>query len=398
MRQEYDTYKDSGVEWIGKVPSHWKIRKGKYCTKIIAGYPFDSNKFTDEEGFIGLIRIRDINSSITEVNYKGAYPSESIITKGDILVGMDGDFNIAEWSGADALLNQRVCKVGNTKELNSKFAYYFLPQTLKSINDVTYATTVKHLSTYDITNAIFVFPTLDEQETIAGWLDKKCGEIDKVIEGEKRRIGLLEELKQSVITEAVTHGLNPDAPLRPSGVDWIGNIPAHWERSKMKNCIAITNGSDPKTEGNIPVYGSGASSFKTCGEYKEGPTVLIGRKGATLHIPSWIEGKYWNVDTAFDTRVKDNFNLRYFYYIAVIFDYKKYISQTTLPSMTQFDYGNAYIPLPPLSEQQAIVAYLDEKCGAIDGDIAKTRRKIELLQEYKQSLITEVVTGKRKVV
>ena len=88
--------------------------------------------------------------------------------------------------------------------------------------------------------------------------------------------------------------------MKDSGVRWIGKIPTKWTIAKAKNCVEIQNGSDPKTEGSIPVYGSGSMSFKTCGEYKEGPSVLIGRKGATLHIPHYISSKFWNVDTAFN--------------------------------------------------------------------------------------------------
>ncbi len=179
---------------------------------------------------------------------------------------------------------------------------------------------------------------------------------------------------------------------KPSDIDWIGDIPSHWKLPRVKQFVKINNGSDPKTEGNIPVYGSGSYSFKTCGEFKLGPTVLLGRKGATLHIPHWIEGKYWNVDTAFDTNMIGDLNLRLFFYFSMLFNYEKYKSETTLPSMTQTDYGNMYIPLPPLAEQEAIAAWLDKKCGEIDAAIAKVDREIELIDELKRSEISRVVT------
>lgn len=166
---------------------------------------------------------------------------------------------------------------------------------------------------------------------------------------------------------------------------------------KAKYCVIISNGSDPHYEGNIPVYGSGAESFKTCGEYKEGPAVLIGRKGATLHIPHYIKGRYWNVDTAFDVKALNNFLLRYYYYLAISFDYKYYISQTTLPSMTQGNYYNMRIPCPGLDEQQKIVAYLDTKCTEIDDIIAEKNKQLDILTDYKKSLIYEYVTGKKEV-
>ncbi len=98
---------------------------------------------------------------------------------------------------------------------------------------------------------------------------------------------------------------------KPSGIDWLGEIPSHWKVSKLKHYISISNGSDPSLDGNIPVYGTGELPFKTCGEFKEGPTVLLGRKGS-IDTPHWVDGKYWNVDTAFDTKVIGNYNMRYF--------------------------------------------------------------------------------------
>lgn len=391
-------YKDSGIEWIGQIPKEWKMTRGKFLFSVLNGYAFDSSLFTNDTNMMPLIRIRDINSSETEAYYMGEYPSDYIVHKDDVLVGMDGDFNVAKWKGNDALLNQRVCKLKEFSETYiSQYAYYILPMLLKNKNDVTYATTVKHLSSNDILNFDFIVPSLSEQQKIADYLDKVCGEVDEMVALQETMVEELKAYKQSAITEAVTKGLNPNAPMRNSGIDWIGAIPEHWILSKAKFFVDITNGCDPKTEGNIPVYGSGASSFKTCGEYKEGPTVLIGRKGATLHIPHYIEGKYWNVDTAFDVKVKNGFDLRYYYYTAICFDYKYYISQTTLPGMAQSSYNNMIIPVPSIEEQCSIASYLDTKCSEIDSLIALKLAKIEELKEYKKSVIYEYVTGKKEV-
>lgn len=181
--------------------------------------------------------------------------------------------------------------------------------------------------------------------------------------------------------------------MKDSGVAWIGEIPKDWNTIKVKYATSITNGADPQSEGEIPVYGSGAYSFKTCGEYKEGPTVLLGRKGATLHIPHYIEGKYWNVDTAFDVKTDiSKLNLRFFYYLAICFDYKCYISQTTLPGMTQTNYENIVIPCPILQEQINIYQFIDEKCAEIDAVMEKTRTSIKEYKKLKQAIITQAVT------
>lgn len=179
--------------------------------------------------------------------------------------------------------------------------------------------------------------------------------------------------------------------MKDSNVKWAGHIPSSWNMIPVKYFVSIDNGSDPKTEGDVPVYGSGSRSFRTCGEYKDGPTVLLGRKG-TVNIPQYIEGRYWNVDTAYDVKPKNICNLRYFYYCSICFDYESYSTQTALPSMTATNYGSFKVPFISLHQQAQIVAQLDLKTTQIDALIANQQAQIEKLKAYKQSLITEVVT------
>ena len=198
--------KQSGVEWIGDVPKHWKVLRGKYALSILSGFPFDSQKFEFEDNgvYMPLIRIRDINGSSTEVYYSGSYPIESVVKTGEVLIGMDGDFNISKWKGTNALLNQRVCKLREDSSMNTHYAFYMLSSPLKAINSVTYATTVKHLSVYDIYNAFIPVPPISEQAAIASYLDHKCATIDTSISNAQHQIELLQEYKQSLITEVVT--------------------------------------------------------------------------------------------------------------------------------------------------------------------------------------------------
>lgn len=178
--------------------------------------------------------------------------------------------------------------------------------------------------------------------------------------------------------------------MKDSGIEWIGETP--FNVTQAKRYVNICHGSDPITEGAVPVYGSGSEIVKTCGEYKIGPCVLLGRKG-TLDKPQYIEGKYWNVDTAFDARSKNNgVNIKYYYYQMLCFPFSKYSTNTALPSMTQEVYKTAGIVVPSLLEQQQIVQFLDEKCSAIDTAIEKTKGSIEKLEEYKKAVITKAVT------
>jgi type I restriction enzyme S subunit len=166
-----------------------------------------------------------------------------------------------------------------------------------------------------------------------------------------------------------------------------------WPLVKAKQVVSINHGSDPKLDGAIPVYGSGSECVKTCGEYKVGPAVLLGRKG-TLNAPRYVTGKYWNVDTAFDVKVRDEstFSLRFFYYLACCFDYGRYSTQTALPSMTQAAYANMQIPFPAIEIQRKIAVYLDSACSAIDSLIASKQSLLEKLEEYRKAVITKAVT------
>ena len=178
---------------------------------------------------------------------------------------------------------------------------------------------------------------------------------------------------------------------KSSSIDWLDEIPSHWKTAKLKYVISISNGSDPVLSGDVPVYGTGENPFKTCGEFKNGPTVLLVRKG-TIDSPHWIEGRYWNVDTAFDTKAHKGYLLRFFWHITNILDLNPYKSTTAVPSMTQTAYENIKLPFPPLVEQVAIAAYLDDVIGKIYELIAEKQKQVEYLRSYRTSLISETVT------
>lgn len=168
--------------------------------------------------------------------------------------------------------------------------------------------------------------------------------------------------------------------MKDSGVEWLGEVPAGWSVVPVKRVAVLRHGSDPQKDGDVPVYGSGQFAFKTCGEFKEGPTVLLGRKG-TLNCPQYIVGRYWNVDTAFDTVIRSNeMLLKYFYYSISSVDVGDLSTNTAKPSMTQGAWYSVKLPKPPLDEQRRIAGYLDEKCAEIDRAVSAAERSIE---EYK---------------
>ena len=241
--KHYPVYKDSGVEWLGKVPEHWEITKIKEYSEIINGYPFDSTKFNNNDGF-PLVRIRDILNNKTETFYKGEIVVSALIDNGSMLIGMDGDFQICKWQGGKALLNQRICWIKGKKNIVESYLLYLLPIPIKIINDLTYYTTVKHLSSNDIQRISFPLPPLEEQCAIARFLDDRTRKIDTLIEKKQKMIEMLEEERVAVINQAVTKGLNPDAPMKDSGIEWLGMVPEKWDVTRLKFiCYIIKDGT-----------------------------------------------------------------------------------------------------------------------------------------------------------
>ena len=407
--------KNSGVEWIGEIPEDWEVKRGKELFFEI------NDRCKNSENYPLL--------SVSE--YYGVAPKSEKIDEGDFIthaetldgykICQEGDIvqNIMlAWKRAtgmsnyEGLISPSYCIYRPFKDVDSKY-YHYLFRT-----DV-YADLFKQFSTGIIDSRLrlypakflslkYAYPPKSTQQRIASYLDKKCSKIEETIQNQQQVIEKLKAYKQSLITEAVTGKVKIEngkacgeyESYKDSGVEWIGKIPNGWEVKKAKYFIKISNGSDPKTEeGDTPVYGSGAESFKTCVEFKEGPTVLIGRKGATLHIPHYIEGNYWNVDTAFDVKTysEEILLLKFYYYCATAFDYRFYLTSTTLPSMTQTNYGNMYLPVPNTLVQKEIVEFLDNKYNAIDTAIEHKQNLIEKLTEYKTSLIYACVTGKKEI-
>lgn len=395
--------KHSGVEWIGEIPEGWSLCKLRNLVVEVRekNSPIKTTRVLSLTNKLGVIPYEDKGNQGNKAKeeydeYHIAYERTIVANSMNILIGSVG---LSQYYGC---VSPVYYVYRNLEEADIEYVNYIFQNEGFQKELRKYANGIMEIrlrvSSFDILRRTVPNPPFAVQKLISDTLNAKCAEIDKVVEKTRATIEEYKKLKQAIITEAVTKGVRGPRPMKPSGVEWIGDIPEEWELQKAKYNIIVSHGCDPKTEGNVPVYGSGASSFRTCGEFKKGPTVLVGRKGATLHIPHFITGRYWNVDTAFDVKTDaSKFSLRYYYYLATSFDYKYYISQTTLPGMTQSNYLQMKLPVPPVVEQQEIVAYLDTKCAEIDRIIGKKEQLIEELGSYKKSLIYEYVTGKKQV-
>ena len=407
--------KDSGIEWIGEIPEDWDVHRLAGLGEFSGSG--NDKKINPDEPTVKMINYVDVyNNKTYELNADIDYMtvscpenkySELLVQKGDLIFTPSSetidDIGISALVVDDlknTVYSYHVLRYRANEKIDFSFKKYLCNNhyARNYFSSKAVGTVRKTLNRDDFKNLKIALPPIEAQAKIAIYLDKKCAEIDAIIAAKEKTNELLKERRQSIIYEAVTKGLDPTVPMKDSGVEWIGEIPEHWSVIRAKYFATINNGTDPKTEGDIPVYGSGSESFKTCGEYKEGPCVLLGRKGATLHIPHFIEGKYWNVDTAFDVKTDESICLlKYYYYASICFDYQLYISTTTLPGMTQSNYGNMFLPIPDTDEQESIVLGLEALLLDVDMLIETNNSTIEKLKDYRQSVIYEAVTGKVEI-
>lgn len=270
MRQQYNSYKPSGIDWIGDIPSHWTVCRIKDCFILKTGTTpkgFDK-PINDNE--INWFTPSDINSSGTILHEAERKLSENLINKEGIslfpqksliFVGIGataGKLGYAEVAGYS---NQQITGL-IPKSCCSKYYFYYLCHDSQRVRDNASFTTLPIINNSYLSQVYWVMPPLAEQEAIAAWLDEKCGEIDAAIAKVDREIELIDELKQSEISRVVTRGLNPDAPLRPSGIDWIGNIPSHWTKCRFKNFMYLkTNPSCSQVKVGLENLESGSGKF-----------------------------------------------------------------------------------------------------------------------------------------
>lgn len=450
MKQQYDSYKPSGIDWIGDIPSHWETCTFRYQINVLTDFTANGSfadlaanvNYLDYPSYSRLIRLTDLRQNLN--NNDGVWVDESAhnyLSKSELFGGELLMANVGAYAGyvckmpalkVKATLGPNMFLIKLTSNLSPDYYRFLLLHGFDALQIIALSSAQPKLNKENIRSYPIIVPPLAEQEAIAAWLDEKCGEIDAAIAKVDREIELIDELKQSEISRIVTRGLNPDAPLRPSGIDWIGDIPTHWTKSRIKNHISRSAagvwGDDEKGNKNDIIcfriadfnYGERCLSFDKItirnidpkqleGRYLSKGDLLIEKSGGGETTPVGrvvycnFDGKATYTNFIHSITLSDNVDSRFFlYYFNMLYSNKinlLYFNQTTgLQNLQIGEYLGQSIYLPPLPEQQAISNYLDKKCAEIDGLKAKLTKKRETLTELRQSIISEVVTGKRKVI
>ncbi len=435
--------KNSGIEWIGEIPKDWESRKIKYIATLngrIGWQGLTSNEYCDDGAYL----ITGVNFNNGKIDWSTCVhvpmkrweeASQIQIENGDLLITKDGTVGkvaIVSNMPAETSLNSGVLLIRTKDNCLKKFLFWVLQSdvfwkwfyTINSGNS-----TIIHLYQYDFCNFSFPFPKLDIQHRIAEYLDKKCSKIDEIISKQQQIIEKLKEYKLSIITEAVTKGLNPDVTMKDSGVEWIGEIPEHWEVVKIK--IGVTKvGSGKTPSGGAEIYSdTGVLFLRSQNVYDTGivldnPTyitseideemkntrvlpndVLLNITGGSIGrcaiFPKELNNANVNQHVSIIRTKKDIFTSEYmhYYWISDLGQtaIKLYQTGGNREGMSADAIKNAPIALLPIQEQKQITDYLDSKCEKIDFTINKKQKLIDKLTEYKKSLIYEVVTGKKEV-
>jgi len=435
MNKAYPKYKPSGVEWLGDMPEHWEVKKLKFISSIRYGIG-EPPEYVDNG--VPLIRATNVNAgkietlNLVKVNPKDIPYSRIVWLKPDDIIvvrsgAYTGDSSIIpeEYAGAIAGFDM----VLSCTKSHSKFiAFGLLSKYLKDgqIYLQKLRAAQPHLNAEELGECLVILPPLPEQQTIAAFLDHETGRIDALIAKKQRLLELLAEQRTALISRAVTKGLDATAKLKPSGVEWLGDVPEHWEVKKLKYVAnlfgrigfrgyttddlvdegegAITLSPSNMKDGKLHLEKSTYISWK---KHYESPEIIIKKEDIVIVKTGSTFGKIsyvrkvdhpitLNPQLAVFKKLKCNSRFFFYYVGAPYIQDQISLSNTgsTIPTMTQQIIMSYAIPLPPLPEQQAIAAFLDRETARIDTLSVKVTTVIERLKEYRMALISSAVTGK----
>jgi type I restriction enzyme, S subunit len=431
--QAYPMYKDSGIRWVDRIPSTWSTTPIKSIAKIVNGATPKSGVEEFWDGDVAWITPADmgkqptpyINSGARNITVKG-YEScgTSLVPTGAIVLSARAPIGSLAIALNKLCTNQGCKSLIPTEKIHNKFLYYVLKSSTEQLNVLGRGTTFLELSADELGCFSFSLPPIEEQSIIANFLDHETAKIDTLIEKQQQLIQLLKEKRQAVISHAVTKGLNPNAPMKDSGVEWLGEVPEHWEILPLKHaCGLIKDGTHlppPRVDIGIPLLSvrniiDGKFVFReddsNISEYDYDVLcksfipamndVVLAIVGATLgkvaliesmtpfHVQRSVAIFRTKLDKLLPLTLKNIFDSRGFQ--SLLWEYVGFSAQ---PGIYLGTLENFQIAVAPPDEQLQINAYCSTQAGAIDKLINQGQKAIELMQERRTALISAAVTGK----
>lgn len=405
--RRYPVYKDSGIEWIDEIPEHWDKKALKFFSHIVLGKMLTPQ---DKGGYFlkPYLKAKNIlwekvdDTDISEMWFSENELSQYRLQKNDLLVSEGGEVGrTAIWQNEipECYIQNSVNKVSINSNCHPRFYLYTfgLYGRIGYFDSIVNRVSIAHLTREKLKDVIFFVPPSDEQQAIADYLDAKTALIDELICKKRRQIELLKEQRQAVINQAVTKGLDPNVEMKDSGIEWLGEIPKHWEVKKLKYVITIKSGDGVSNEninpeGEYPIYGGNGLLGYTNDFNVDGNTLVVGRVGAKCGNVHLVEGNYWVSDNALVTKTNQNYEFMYF--LLTSMNLNNLANQNAQPLITATMVKFQYVALPDEAEQIELVEHIKLELSKIQEAESKAERQIQLLQEYRTALISEAVTGK----
>ena len=424
--QQYDSYKDSGVQWLGEIPNHWEVIKtSRVFTKIGSGTTPESGRedYYSEDGF-HFLQTGDLNDAI--INDTAKKITEKALRDKNLKIYPQGSLVVAMYGATigklglldiDTTVNQACCVLAETNKMFMKFAFYVFSSAKRDLIFQCKGGGQPNISQDTIRNEKIPVPPLSEQSAIATYLDEQTSKIDIAIAQQQKMIDLLNERKQIIINNAVTKGLNPNVKMKDSGVEWIGEMPEHWEMKRLKSILSVKDKRNANPEALLlSVYT--AIGVRPRQELEErgnkASTVInykIVSKGDLIvnRLLAWM-GAYGLSN--YDGVTSPDYDV-YSFHADVNRGYYETLFRNTQFKSDCYKYGHGImmmrwrtysdeflsinVPIPPKQEQDAIFDYLKPQIDKIEDSIEQCNKMLALLQERKQIIINDVVTGKVKV-
>ncbi len=417
----YPAYKASGIEWLGDIPAHWEMVRLKHL--LLDGNdgikigPFGSSLKSDiikEEGFKVYGQENVIKNDFTaghryidddkflELNVYELFSGDIVIT----MMGTMGKSKVVPQNIEKGIMDSHLIRI----RVNPA---YFNPELISLlINDSNYIFTqtklqsrgsiMEGLNSSIIKSLLFLVPPPDEQKQILDFVYHKTRLIDTYIAKKQQQVERWQAYRAALINQAVTKGLNPAAPMKASGIEWLGDIPAHWERAKLKHIANFKSGdsitaTDINETGYFPVYGGNGIRGYTDRFTHNGNFILIGRQGALCGNIHYAKGCFWASEHAIIVYLQTDYEQVWFGELLRAMNLNQYSLAAAQPGLAVETIRNLIIPIPPKVEQQNIASYIKKQTTKIDTLVAATQRQLERLHAYRTALISDVVTGKLDV-
>lgn len=435
----YDKYKSSGIDWIGDIPTHWEVKKLKFVGDSLIGIIYSPDDVTTNENDLLVLRSSNVQNGVLAFEdnvYVNKSVKEKYLTKtGDILIcARNGSAHLV---GKSAYIDEK--SSGFTfgafmsvfRSKSGRLLYYFFNSAIFKAQTGLFSTsTINQLTADTLNNMFMAFPSqIEEEIAITNYLDEKTAQIDKLIDEKRRLIELLKEERLGVINQAVTRGINPHAKLKPSGIAWLGDIPEHWEVKKLKYLVSkVGSGITPSGGANVYLE-EGIPLLRSQNIYNEGlilddvafiseeideqmsnsrvkdNDVLLNITGASIgrccYIPKNFGRGNVNQHVCIIRPIPSAIETKYLHAFLV-----SGIGQNLVDSCQtganreglNFQQIKSFeIPISDVAEQKQIVEFIETAAGKIDATIATIEKEIGFMREYRTALISEVVTGKIKV-